>query len=243
MEGSLVSGSFLSKKRGGVQTAWGICYPPGTHPGDPLPVVIGLHGRAGGWYSVFHEMRLDHYVADTIKQGARPFAVAAVSGGQNRYWHPRAGGDDPSAMVTDEFIPLLAQHGLKTDRVALYGWSMGGFGALYIASLLGRSRTACAAAEGPSIFENYADREPESFDSPADFAAHSIFARVRELQGIPIRIDLGARDRFAPSVEKLRSEITPTPAGSAVPGQGHLVSFWMQKLPDQMRFVGQHLSA
>lgn len=243
VDGTLVSGSFVSQKRGGIDTGWGIVYPPGTKPGDPLPVVIGLHGRAGGWYSVFHEMRVDHYVADAVKQGMQPFAVAAVTGGKNRYWHPRAGGDDPSAMVVDEFIPLLAEHGLKTKQVALYGWSMGGFGALYIASVLGRSRVACIAAEGPSIFESYADREPESFDSPADFAAHSIFARVPELTGIPIRMDLGARDRFAPSVEKLRGEITPTPEGEAVPGQGHLVSFWLEKLPDEVRFIGQHLSA
>jgi enterochelin esterase-like enzyme len=241
VEGTLVRGSFASKKRAGADTSWAICYPPGTKPGDPLPVLVALHGRAGGWYSVFHEMHVDRFVAEAVRGGMQPFAIAAVDGGVNRYWHPRH-PDDPAGMVVDEFLPLLAEHKLRTKQVALYGWSMGGVGALYIASLLGRSRVACVGAEGPSVFEDYADREPGSYDSPADFAAHSIFTRVNRLQGIPIRIDLGARDRFGASVAKLRDEIQPRPVGDTVPGVGHLVSLWLQKLPDQVRFIGEHLA-
>jgi hypothetical protein len=55
-----------------------------------------------------------------------PFALASVDGGES-YWHPRDSGEDAAAML-DEFVPLLACHGLDVRPLGFLGRSMGGFG-------------------------------------------------------------------------------------------------------------------
>ena len=49
-------------------------------------------------------------------------------------------------MLTDEFVPLLADHGLVTTAIGLYGFSMGGYGALRLAGILGPARVAAVVA-------------------------------------------------------------------------------------------------
>lgn len=238
--GRLVHGSFVSAKRAGKRTGWTISYPPSSAPGDQLPVLIALHAFYGDNTSPFTELHLDHYLADAVAKGMPPYAIASVDGGRNRYWHKRD-PDDPGAMVLDEFIPLLGRHGLQTDRVALFGWSMGGYGALYLASVLGRQRVASVGAESPSVWDRYTDVAAGAFDGPADYAAHSLFARVDQLRGMPIRIDLGQYDYHVPEVARLRSEITPRPAGGVVAGAHHGPDLWRHCVPAQLAFAGAHL--
>jgi hypothetical protein len=45
--GPLVSGSFTSAARGGVDVGWTVAYPPGYEPHAGLPVTVALHGRGG----------------------------------------------------------------------------------------------------------------------------------------------------------------------------------------------------
>jgi dienelactone hydrolase len=143
--GPLVSGTFTSARRNGARTAWSVSYPPGR--GDaPLPVLIALHGRSGTHTGAFGtSLYLDRFLADAVQHGTAPFAIASVDGGDHSYWHPRRDGD-VAAMLLDKFLPLLTSRGLKTDRIALLGWSMGGYGALYLAGLWGRGRVVAAVA-------------------------------------------------------------------------------------------------
>ncbi|MBV9098912.1 MAG: esterase, partial [Frankiaceae bacterium] len=67
------------------------------------------------------------------------------------YWHRRSDGDDPQLMLLTEFIPLLASRGLRTDRLGLAGWSMGGYGALLLAERIGPSRCAAVAVDSPAL--------------------------------------------------------------------------------------------
>jgi enterochelin esterase-like enzyme len=77
-------------------------------------------------------MRLDEHLAAAARSGVPPFVLVAVDGGET-YWHRRASGDDPERMILDEVRPRLAEMGLRTSRLALMGWSMGGYGALLAA--------------------------------------------------------------------------------------------------------------
>jgi hypothetical protein len=56
---------------------------------------------------------VDRFLGAAVEQGATPFAMASVDGGES-YWHARVDGEDAGAMVVDEFLPLLADHGLMS---------------------------------------------------------------------------------------------------------------------------------
>jgi hypothetical protein len=236
--GPSVSGAFFSKARHAF-TAWTIAYPPGHRLGAHLPVLVVLHGRGGDHSTAFDSLHLDRYLAAVVQAGARPFALASVSGGDHEYWHPRR-GTDPARMVIDEFVPMLAGRGLRTRRIGLLGWSMGGYGALYLATTLTRARCAVAIAESPAIWHRAEQRAAGAFDDAADFDAHAIFPRIGRLAGIALRVDCGVSDGFAPVTRDLRAAITPTPAGGIEPG-AHDASYWRSQAPAQLRFAARHL--
>ncbi|HEY8828225.1 MAG TPA: alpha/beta hydrolase-fold protein [Jatrophihabitantaceae bacterium] len=239
--GAMVSGDFVSSRRNGARTGWTIAYPPG-HGAERLPVLIALHGRTGDHHDAFGaSLHLERFLADGVRHGMQPFAIASVDGGDHTYWHPRRDGD-AAAMVIDEFIPLLAKHGLATARIALLGWSMGGYGALYLAGGLGRSRVLAMVAESPAIWHEAGQSAAGAFDDDADFDAHAIFGRLGLLDAIPARIDCGDRDGFAPVTRDLRAALSPTPAGGIEPG-AHDDTYWRSQAPAQLQFVAAHIGA
>ena len=128
-------GSFVSERRGGLETGFTIVTPLGA--AAPLPVVVALHGRGSDHRSlVGPKFRIERFLEDHVERGGEPFAVGTVDGGQS-YWHERPDGEDAGAMVVDEFLPMLAERGLLAgpgDRIGLLGWSMGGYGALRLAA-------------------------------------------------------------------------------------------------------------
>ena len=239
--GPMRSGSFHSRYRH-TEVGWAVSYPPGHDPGSGLPVLVFLHGRGGDHSGAFGDsLHLDHYLADAVGHGARPFAIAAADGGDHEYWHPRR-GTDPAGMIVHEFLPLLARQGLDVRRIGLMGNSMGGYGALYLAERLGSRRVAVMVAESPAIWHEAGQTVEGAFDDPADFAAHTVFGarQLAGLRGVALRIDCGASDGFAPITRDLRSRLHPTPAGGIEPG-GHDATFWRSQAPAQLRFVARHL--
>jgi S-formylglutathione hydrolase FrmB len=237
--GRLVSGSFASKARH-TTVSWSVAYPPG-HEQDRLPVLLSLHGRGGNHRDSFEgSLHLHRFLADAVRHGSAPFAIASVDGGDHEYWHPRR-GTDPAGMVIDEFLPLLSRRGLDTARVGLLGWSMGGYGALYLAGVLGRERTAVVIAESAAVWQQAGQSAEGAFDDAADFDKHAIFGRTSLLDGIPVRLDCGASDGFAPVTRKLRAVLSPTPAGGIEPG-GHDSGYWRSQAKAQLRFAATHLA-
>lgn len=152
-----------------------------------LPVAVALHGSAETGASLVRKLALDHYLPDAAAHGVPPFALAAVDGGPDSYWHPRASGDDPVAMIVDELLPRLDDAGARTGRVGLIGWSMGGFGALVVARRLGAARTAAVVASSPALFASYADARAanaRAFDGPGDFARHDVLGAAGVQEGV-----------------------------------------------------------
>jgi S-formylglutathione hydrolase FrmB len=217
-----------------------VAYPPGSRVGDALPVAVVLHGRGGDERSAFANLSLDGYLADVVTAGAPPFALASIDGGDSTYWHRRRGGDDPQAMLTDEFLPLLARTGLRTAKVGLFGWSMGGYGALLLAEALGADGVAAVAAESPALWRRVGDAAAGAFDGPDDFAAHDVFAGQERLAGVPVRIACGDRDPFyATAVDFART--LPDPAGTEFSAGAHTDTFWRRTAPGQLRFLARAL--
>lgn len=235
----LVTGSFVSRKRGGAATGWALSKPPGDRSGS-VPGLVVLHGRGEDHNAAFGAgLHLDRFLADAVAHGTPPFAVASVDGGDHSYWHPRRDGD-VAGMVLDEFIPLLAGHGVDPARIGFLGWSMGGYGALYLAGRVGGRRCKVAVAESPAIWHEAGQSASGAFDDAADFDAHSIFGHLEALRGIALRVDCGASDGFAPVTRDLRAALAPTPAGGIEPG-AHDMTYWRSQAGAQLRFAGEHL--
>jgi dienelactone hydrolase len=226
-----VSGSFVSAARGGVQTNYIIARPPGIT--GPLRPVIALHGVRGSAKQVM-SFGVEEGLAAMVSAGRPPFAVVAVDGGDT-YWHRRAGGEDAGSMVLNELIPMLSTMGLDTTRVGFLGWSMGGYGALLLGARLGPARCAGICAVSPALYQSYTASTLGAFDSYDDWTRNTVFGSPA-LASIPLRIDCGNDDRFAPATHQFIAQLRTPPAGGFSPG-GHDEAFWRQQLPGELAWL------
>ncbi|MFN2539688.1 MAG: alpha/beta hydrolase [Mycobacteriales bacterium] len=231
----LVQGRFRSAAMGRT-VGWALARPgPGT-----LPLMVVLHGRGGDHSTAFEDLHLDGYLAQAVERGVPPFAVATVDGGEDSYYHPRRSGIDPQRMLLEELLPQLARHQVRTGRFAVGGWSMGGYGALLVAERLGPSRVAAVAVDSPALFRSAGQTAHGAFDDAADFRRHDVLAGAARLKGIPMRVTCGLSDPFIDGVRRLLS-LLPSAPRDLRPG-GHDDAFWRASAPDQLAFVGRHLS-
>lgn len=242
--GPVESGEFVSDARLGETVRWHLIRPPGG-PED-LPVVVALHGRSWTVDAFLPgEIGVPEFLAAAVADGVPPFAIAAAQG-SNGYWHPRPDGEDSGAMITEEFLPLLAERGLRatpSDRIGLAGWSMGGYGALRLGGVLGAERVAAVQACSPAVWRDADDVSDAGFDDADEYAEYTVFGRQDELAGIAVRIDCGTGDPFFREVE---AYVDDFPGDADVvstfePG-GHDRGYWRRMLPDELAFLGTALA-
>ncbi|ETK37015.1 alpha/beta hydrolase [Microbispora sp. ATCC PTA-5024] len=244
--GVLRTRTFASRRRGTDVTVVTVL-PAGVSSVRGLGVALALHGYGATASSVVRSLALDHYLTEAVARGGvPPYALVAVDGGAAGYWHRRANGDDPLGMIRAEILPWLRGQGALTRRVGVIGWSMGGYGALLLAQTLaggGGPRAAAVVASSPALFSGYADARAANglaFDDAADFARNDVFARLDALGGVPVRVDCGASDPFAPMARRLLERLRP----EGGMGEGcHDYAFWRGRLPAQLAFLGRHLAA
>jgi S-formylglutathione hydrolase FrmB len=243
-DGSLEMATFPSTYRR-TEVSWGVAVPPDTDAAG-LPMVLALHGRGGDARSVLsHSLRAA--LADHVEAGGQPFTIVAVDGGDHSYWHPRADGTDALRMITAELLPRAADHGLRVDRIATLGWSMGGFGSLMLAreSAQGRlegTRVVAAAASGAALWPSAGLTAPGAFDSAEDFERWGdLIDRPGVGDAVALRVDCGDSDPFAASNRAYRSAVRSRPEGGMAEG-GHDSAFWDSVLPAQLAFLGAALS-
>jgi enterochelin esterase-like enzyme len=236
-------GSFVSERRGGVETGFTVVTPLGAS--GALPVVVALHGRGSDHRSlVGPRFRIERFLEDHVERGGAPFAIGTVDGGQS-YWHERPSGEDAGAMVVEEFLPMLAERGLRAtaaDRIGLLGWSMGGYGALRLGGLLGPERVAAVCAVSPAMWSDPDDASISGFADADEYERFTVQGRQEELAGIPVRIDCGTGDQFYRAVEDYADDF---PAEAEVtdtfePG-AHDPDYWRRMLPAELDFVGRQL--
>lgn len=236
-------GTFVSERRGGIETGFGVITPLGT--ASALPVVVALHGRGADHRTlVGRTYRIEKFLQDHVGRGGSPFAIATVDGGES-YWHERPDGEDAGAMVVDELLPLLAGRGLRTgpsDRIGLLGWSMGGYGALRLGGLLGPDRVSAVCAVSPAMWADPRDASASGFADAGEYERFTVQGRQADLDGIPVRIDCGTGDPFYRAVQDYADDF---PDGADVtasfePG-GHHPDYWRRVLPVELTFLGRHL--
>lgn len=219
------TGRFQSTARRGTTVAYDVLLPPGHSDPTGLPVCLALHGRGGNHRTAVSGPHLDRALAAVTRAGSAPFAIVAMDGGDHTYWHRRADGDDPQAMLIHELLPRLSSMGMRTNRIAVFGWSMGGYGAFLLAETLGRSRVAFAAADAPALWLHPGDSAAGAFDDAEDFHRNDVFAGRPRLAGIPVRVVCGASDPFLLATKAFVAGV-PDLVGVDYPPGGHDDKVW-----------------
>lgn len=238
-------GSFVSARRGGVETGFNIATPIGASAG--LPVVVALHGRGSNHRTLIGPgFRIERFLQDHVERGGTPFAVAAVDGGTS-YWHERPDGEDAGAMVVEELLPLLAERGLRaapTDRIGFLGWSMGGYGSLRLGGLLGPDRVAAVVAVSPGMWTDPEDASRSGFRDAREYEEFTVQGHQEDLAGIPVRIDCGTGDQFYRAVEDYVADF-PSDAEvvSTFEAGGHDTDYWRRMLPVELDFLGTRVAS
>jgi len=227
------TGRYRSRARR-TEVGWSLVRPQGRRLAG-LPVVVVLHGLGGDHASAVTDLALPQYL------GRSPFALLTVDGG-GTYWHRRANGDDPLRMITDELLPRLRRLGLRTDRIGLYGYSMGGYGALLAAERLGPDRVAAVAAASPAVFPTYdaaRGANADAFDDAADFHRNDVLRGLPRLRDVPSWVGCGHSDVFADITETIRRRLPNTVGGLS---EGcHDTAYWRRELPGVLQFLETQL--
>jgi S-formylglutathione hydrolase FrmB len=216
--------------------AYWISYPPGSEPGDELPVVVALHGAGRTAETWCDTLSLDVYLAAS----GRRMAMAAVDGGLASYWHQRDDGQDPRRMVREEFLPMLGEQGLDVSTPGLLGWSMGGLGVLMLgAELAADGADVPVLAVSPALWPAYDQVSTDlAFDDESQYDACMGLARAELVAGT--RVDCGTGDPFYRDVREVLD-------GADVeehfePG-AHEPAYWTRELPGQLTWLADRLSA
>lgn len=162
---------------------------PDPRPTGPLPLVLMLHGAGerGADLSILARHGL---VRDLTEGAALPFAVVAPQCPPERWWNVEA-----LLAVLDA---ALGETGTDPARVAVTGYSMGGYGAWALATRAPERLAACVPVCG---------------------GGHPFFAH--RLVGVPIRAYHGALDAVVP----LRASVEMVDAVNAAGGAATLTVY------------------
>jgi len=218
-----------------------VVVPPGARDGR-RSLLVFLHGRGEDENSYLVEPMFEALA----KQGGKAPVVAFPEGGPDSYWHDRDDGDWGS-YVLDEVVPEVAERfEIEPERIAIGGISMGGFGALDIATL-DPARFCAVGGHSPAVWENAGDTASGAFDGDDDFARHDVFTELGPpadpLEGKRVWLDVGDDDPFAETVADLRDVLEEGGAKVRLyEGQGeHESAYWNSNWDRYMQFYARAL--
>ncbi len=168
--------------------------------GAGRPVLILLHGRSSSPDSMVKGSFRD--ALDRL--GKRAPVVVFANGGDHSYYHDRADGRWGSYLLREVIPETVRRYDADPSRVAIGGFSMGGFGAFDLA----RFRRFCAVGGHSAAMWRTGGETPEgAFDDAEDFARHDVMGAARanpRLYGkAKIWIDVGTEDPFRSADEEL----------------------------------------
>lgn len=217
-------------------------YPKGVRR-EGLPVCLVLHGRFGDARN--SAAGLPSWLSASVARGkVPPFALLAVDGGSNSYWHHRE-GDDPMWMLLDEIPRWLSERrlgGPHGQPFAVIGTSMGGFGGLVYTRQRNwhESPLDATAVISPALVTHWdIMRKRRAFASEAEWAAIDPLRHVHTLGAVPLGVWCGTRDRFIKGTRRFIQLADPEIA-STTPG-GHNSRYYRKALPEAINFVGRKL--
>jgi S-formylglutathione hydrolase FrmB len=225
---------------------WVITYPAGHSIDEHLPVAIVLHGsdgKASSMIGLGYPDRLDALVA---AGKSKPYALASIDG-DNGFFQ-KTGGRDYGKLVATEFLGVLAARGLDTSRLALTGWSMGGWGALRLSQRELRGKVRVLTAVSTPCYPNWKSVPGwERTDmTKAAFNANNFYGHPKLLAKPRIYLLCGTTDAFykgnkafAKVLDKAKG--VRAPKTSFTKGGRHSESYWKSVVARQLAYLGHYL--
>jgi pimeloyl-ACP methyl ester carboxylesterase len=195
--------------------------PHGHGDGEGLPVCLVLHGGSKRPPD-FAALGLGRFLTDAVRRGSAPFVLAGATG-DRLAWQP-SGRDDPQRMVHEEIPAWCASRGFDSGRLAAWGWSMGGYGALLLAETF------------PGVLRSVAAFSPAV--SPADV----VFRGASRLAGTPVGLWCGRSDGLCPDVRALHRSLPTAPAISGYGPGDHNFDYWSTVIPPAFGFIAETLT-
>jgi pimeloyl-ACP methyl ester carboxylesterase len=190
--------------------------PAGYGTGRGLPVCLVLHGGSKT-PADFAALGLGRFLTDACRRGAPPFVLAGADGGRLS-WRP-SGGDDPQRLVHDEIPYWCRARAFDTGRMAAWGWSMGGYGALLLAEAFPGFVKAVAAF------------------SPAVQAGDDVTSTAGLLRGTPVGLWCGRQDGLYDDVRALAKKMPEPPVAGGYADGRHNFGYWSRCVPDAFDFL------
>jgi len=201
-------------------------------PGSLLLVL--LHGRGAG-----PQQFLSNQLFAGLAQPGSP-VVLMPNGGDHSYWHNRRSGNWAS-MVLNRAIPDAQRRFHTKGKVAIGGISMGGYGALHIASL--RPSEFCAVAGHSAALWRTAkgamDKGGNAFDGEDDYKQNNVFAATSKLKKMNVWLDVGDQDDFKEADAALARKLS---INMRVFAGRHNSAYWNSHMRDYLAFY-EHFCA
>ncbi len=147
----------------------------------------------------------------------------------------------PGAMVIDDLLPVLRAQEVSPKPVGLLGWSMGGYGALWLAIRHGAAVVGAVGGMSSALWTSPGASAPGAFDNREDFLAHDVFARASALAGMPVRLDCGTSDPFI-AANRAFATLVPQAVVTFDAG-GHDDGYWRPHGIRQLEWFAQTLPA
>jgi S-formylglutathione hydrolase FrmB len=188
-------------------------------------LIVLLHGRGSK-----PDQFLSNQLFAALDKPNAPILVLP-SGGDHSYWHDRSDGKWGSTLL-DRVIPDAQRRFRTTGQVAIGGISMGGYGALHLASL--RPAEFCAVGgHSAAVWTSAGSSAPGAFDDAEDYARNDVFAAASKLKGIPVWLDNGDHDPFLAADAQLAHTLRVT---QHVWSGGHNSSYWNAHIARYLSF-------
>jgi S-formylglutathione hydrolase FrmB len=184
-----------------------------------------LHG-ASATTADYQRFGLGRFLTAAVRAGVPPFVLVGADGGRSR-WEGDGASDDPQRMLRDELPRWARERGFDDTRLAAYGWSMGGYGALrWAQSNAGTARAARAVAAL----------------SPAIGSGDRVLDDADRLDGRRTALWCGRSDSLLDAVQELAARVPGGPAVASWGDGGHTRNYWNTVTPAAFAFIGRALA-